>query len=342
MNRISAISRPRFLPNNFTMALIGTLVLASLLPCRGAALEMADYLTNVAIAVLFFLHGAKLSRQAVIAGASHWRLHALVLLTTFVLFPLLGFALKPLLSPLVTPTLYAGILFLCTLPSTVQSSIAFTSIAKGNVPAAVCSASASSVIGIFFTPVAVSLVLSNHIGLDRAWVTIGEILLQLLVPFACGQLVRPWIGGWLERNAGIVSVVDQGSILLIIYTAFSAAVGEGLWHEVPPSALAGLFVADAALLAAALITTALVSKWLGFERADRVTIVFCGSKKSLSQGITMAKVIFASHALGAAILPLMLFHQIQLMVCAALAQRWSRRAELYIPILNRRETLLPR
>jgi solute carrier family 10 (sodium/bile acid cotransporter), member 7 len=342
MNRISAISRPRFLPNNFTMALIGTLVLASLLPCRGAALGMADYLTNVAIAVLFFLHGAKLSRQAVIAGASHWRLHALVLLTTFVLFPLLGFALKPLLSPLVTPTLYAGILFLCTLPSTVQSSIAFTSIAKGNVPAAVCSASASSVIGIFFTPVAVSLVLSNHIGLDRAWVTIGEILLQLLVLFACGQLVRPWIGGWLERNAGIVGMVDQGSILLIIYTAFSAAVGEGLWHEVPPSALAGLFVADAALLAAALITTALVSKWLGFERADRVTIVFCGSKKSLSQGITMAKVIFASHALGAAILPLMLFHQIQLMVCAALAQRWSRRAELSIPILNRRETLLPR
>jgi sodium/bile acid cotransporter 7 len=286
-----------------------------------------DHLTNVAIAVLFFLHGAKLSRQAVIAGASHWRLHALVLLTTFVLFPLFGLALKPLLSPLVTPALYAGILFLCTLPSTVQSSIAFTSIAKGNVPAAVCSASASSIIGIFVTPVVASLVLSSHVGSGSTWRTVGAVALQLFVPFVCGQVLRPVIGGWLERNESIVSVVDQGSILLIVYSAFSEAVGEGLWHPVPASALAGLLVADGVLLAVALITTGIVSKWLGFERADRVTIVFCGSKKSLSFGITMAKVIFASHTVGAAVLPLMLFHQIQLMVCAALAQSWGRRPE---------------
>jgi solute carrier family 10 (sodium/bile acid cotransporter), member 7 len=297
------MSRPKFLPDNFTLALIGTLVLASLLPCRGAALEAVDHLTNVAIAVLFFLHGAKLSRQAVIAGASHWRLHALVLLTTFVLFPLFGLAFKPLLSPLVTPTLYTGILFLCTLPSTVQSSIAFTAIAKGNVPAAVCSASASSIIGIFVTPVVVSLVLSSHVGSGSAWRTIGAIALQLFVPFVGGQFLRPVIGGWLERNESIVGVVDQGSILLIVYSAFSEAVGEGLWRQVPPSALAGLLVADSVLLGAALITTGLVSKWLGFERADRVTIVFCGSKKSLSQGITIAKVIFASHAVGATVLP---------------------------------------
>jgi sodium/bile acid cotransporter 7 len=321
------MSRPKFLPDNFTLALIGTLVLASLLPCRGAAAAAVDHLTNVAIALLFFLHGAKLSRQAVIAAAGHWRLHALVLLTTFVLFPLFGLAFKTLLSPLVTPTLYAGILFLCTLPSTVQSSIAFTAMAKGNVPAAICSASASSIIGIFVTPVVVSLVLSSHVRSGSAWLTIGEIVLQLFVPFFCGQLLRPLIGGWIERNESIVSVVDQGSILLIVYSAFSEAVGEGLWRQVPPSALAGLLVADGVLLAAALITTGLVSRWLGFERADRVTIVFCGSKKSLSQGITIAKVIFASHSVGAAVLPLMLFHQIQLMVCAALAQRWGRHAE---------------
>lgn len=326
MNKIFAI-RLRFLPDNFTLALIGTLVLATLLPCRGAALEVVDYLTNVAIAALFFLHGAKLSRQAVIAGASRWRLHTVVLFTTFVLFPLLGLALKPLLSPLVTPKLYAGILFLCTLPSTVQSSIAFTAVAKGNVPAAICSASASSIIGIFFTPVVVSVILSSHVGSGSAWIMIGEILLQLLVPFGCGQFLQPRISGWLERNENIVGLVDRGSILLIVYSAFSAAVGKGLWHEVPPSALAGLLIADSALLAAALITTGLISKWLGFERADRVTIIFCGSKKSLSQGITMAKIIFASHTVGAAVLPLMLFHQIQLMVCAALAQRWGRLAE---------------
>ena len=178
------MSRIKFLPDNFTLALIGTLVLASLLPCTGAAAATVDHLTNVAIALLFFLHGAKLSRGAVIAAAGHWRLHVLVLLTTFVLFPLFGLAFKPLLSPLVTPTLYAGILFLCTLPSTVQSSIAFTAIAKGNVPAAVCSASASSIIGIFVSPVLAGLVLSSHVGTDSSLRTIGEIVLQLFVPFS--------------------------------------------------------------------------------------------------------------------------------------------------------------
>jgi hypothetical protein len=216
------MSRPKFLPDNFILALIGTLVLASVLPCRGAAAVAADHLTNVAIALLFFLHGAKLSRQAVIAGTSHWRLHALVLLTTFVLFPLFGLAFKPLLLRLVTPALYAGILFLCTLPSTVQFSIAFTAIAKGNVPAAVCSASASSIIGIFVTPVVVSLVLSSHLRSGSAWRTIGEIVLQLFVPFVCGQLMQPLIGRWIGRNESIVSAVDQGSILLIVYSAFSA------------------------------------------------------------------------------------------------------------------------
>ena len=321
------MSRLKFLPDNFTLALIGTLAMASLLPCRGAAAVIVDYLTNIAIALLFFLHGAKLSRQAVIAAAGNWRLQILVLLTTFVLFPLFGLALKPLLSPLVTPTLFAGILFLCTLPSTVQSSIAFTAIAKGNVPAAICSASASSIVGIFITPLAASLVLSSHIASGSAWRTVGEIVLQLFVPFVCGQLLQAVIGGWIERHESVAGGVDRGSILLIVYSAFSEAVVEGLWHQVSPSALAGLFVADGILLAAALITTALLSKWLGFERADRVTIVFCGSKKSLTQGVTMAKVMFASRAVGAAILPLMLFHQIQLMVCAALAQRWGRRAE---------------
>jgi solute carrier family 10 (sodium/bile acid cotransporter), member 7 len=316
--------RLKFLPDNFTLALIGTLVLASLFPCRGAAAVIVDHLTNVAIALLFFLHGAKLSREAVIAAAGHWRLHVLVLLTTFVLFPVFGLAFKPLLSPLVTPALYAGILFLCTLPSTVQSSIAFTAIAKGNVPAAICSASASSIIGIFITPLVVSLVLSSHVGSGSIGRTVAEIVLQLFLPFVGGQLLQPVIGGWIERHESIVGGVDRGSILLIVYSAFSEAVVEGLWHQVRPSALAGLLVADGILLAAALITTALLGKWLGFERADQVTIIFCGSKKSLSQGVTMAKMIFASRAVGAAILPLMLFHQIQLMVCAALAQRWGR------------------
>lgn len=339
---MTSMSRPKYLPENFTLALIATVVAASVLPCRGSAALAVDHLTVLAIALLFFLHGAKLSREAVIAAARHWRLHALVLLTTFGLFPLFGMALRPILSPLVTPALYAGILFLCTLPSTVQSSIAFTAIAKGNVPAAICSASASSIIGIFVTPLVVGLLLSNHAAAASGWYAVGEITLQLFVPFVCGQLLQPLIGGWIGRHEGMVGAVDQGSILLIVYSAFSAAVSEGLWHQVPPSALAGLLVADGVLLAVALITTGLVSKWLGFERPDRVAIIFCGSKKSLSQGVTMAKVIFASHAVGAVILPLMVFHQIQLMVCAALAQRWGRRAEFPTPGSAGAKSLLAR
>lgn len=319
--------RPSFLvPDNFTLALIGTVVLASILPCRGETAVAINWLTNIAVGLLFFLHGAKLSREAVVAGATHWRLHALVLVSTFVMFPLLGLAMKPLAAPLVTPELYMGILFLCTLPSTVQSSIAFTSIARGNVPAAVCSASASSLIGIFVTPALVSLIVTNHAGSSGSgWHTVGAIVMQLLVPFIAGQLSRPLIGPWLERNRRVLRFVDQGSILLVVYTAFSEAVNEGLWRHLSLGALGGLFVVDALLLAAALALTSLASKRLGFNREDRITIIFCGSKKSLASGIPMAKVIFASQAVGAVVLPLMLFHQIQLMVCAALAQRWAAR-----------------
>ncbi|MFM0732583.1 bile acid:sodium symporter [Paraburkholderia sediminicola] len=321
------MARPKLLPDNFTLCLVSTVILASLLPVHGQAAVGFNWVTNIAVGLLFFLHGAKLSREAIVAGATHWRLHLVVLLSTFALFPLLGLALKPLLSPLVTPALYAGVLFLCTLPSTVQSSIAFTSIAKGNVPAAVCSASASSLLGIFITPALVSLVVTNQAASGGAspWHTVGNIVLQLLVPFVAGQLLRPLIGKWIERNRGVLKFVDQGSILLVVYGAFSEAVNEGLWHQIPLSALGGLLLICVVLLALALAVTIFVSKRLGFSRADQITIIFCGSKKSLAAGVPMAKVIFASHAVGAVVLPLMLFHQIQLMVCAALAQRWGAR-----------------
>jgi sodium/bile acid cotransporter 7 len=317
---------PFVIPDNFTLSLIGTVALASVLPCRGEIAVAVNVVTNVAVALLFFLHGAKLSREAVIAGATHWQLHLLVLASTFVLFPLLGLALKPLMAGFVTPTLYMGVLFLCTLPSTVQSSIAFTSIAKGNVPAAVCAASASSLIGIFVTPALVSLVLTHQTSASRsAWHTVGDIVLQLLVPFVAGQLLRPVIGRWLDRNRRVLRFVDQGSILLVVYMAFSEAVIEGLWHHLSAGTLAALLLVNGALLGAALVITAWTGKALRFDRADRITLIFCGSKKSLASGIPMAKVIFSAQAVGAIVLPLMLFHQMQLMVCAALAQRWGHR-----------------
>ncbi|GGA47917.1 hypothetical protein GCM10010981_41380 [Dyella nitratireducens] len=286
-----------------------------------------DWLTNLAIALLFFLHGAKLSREAVVAGVTNWRLHLTVLASTFVLFPVLGLLLKPLLLPLVTPALYVGILFLCTLPSTVQSSIAFTSIARGNVPAAVCSASASSLIGIVVTPLLTGLVVQAHGQSGMSWHSVGDIVLQLFVPFVAGQIAQRWIGGWVQRHRPLIGFVDQGSILLVVYTAFSAAVLQGLWKQLPLPVLGGLLIVNAVLLATALLTTRYGSRALGFDREDEITIVFCGSKKSLASGVPMANVLFPAHMLGMIVLPIMLFHQMQLMTCAVLARRYAQRKE---------------
>ena len=273
------------------------------------------------------MHGAKLPREAILGGITHWRLHLLVFASTFVLFPLLGWVLQPVLLPLVTPALYTGVLYLCVLPATVQSAIAFVSLARGNIPAAICSASASTLLGVFITPVLVNLVVlpGGHAG--SSFGSIGRILLQLMLPFIAGHLLRPWLGDWAKKHAASLKFVDQGSILLVVYTAFSAAVIEGLWKQVPVSALAGLLVVCAVLLGLGLGSTTWLARRLGFGKPDEITIVFCGSKKSLASGIPMAHVLFASHAVGAIVLPLMLFHQMQLMVCAVLARRYARREQ---------------
>ncbi|MES2489444.1 MAG: bile acid:sodium symporter family protein [Pseudomonadota bacterium] len=321
------MQRPRFLPDNFTLALLVVIALASVLPCRGETAQVFDHVTNVGVALLFFLHGAKLSREAVIAGLTHWRLHLVVLLCTFALFPLLGLVLKPALLVVITPDLYLGVLFLCTLPSTVQSSIAFTSMARGNVPAAVCSASASNMAGIFLTPMLVGLMVMPHTGAAISFDSFAKIVLQLLLPFVLGQVSRRWIGAWVGRHAQLLRPVDQGSILLVVYTAFSQAVVEGIWQQVPLSALIYLLLISSGLLALILGLTTLLSRRLGFSKEDEITIVFCGSKKSLASGVPIAKVLFTSQTIGMMVLPLMLFHQIQLMVCAVLAQRYAARPQ---------------
>jgi sodium/bile acid cotransporter 7 len=321
------MTRPRYLPDNFTLALLCTVCLASFLPVQGPAAQGFEWLTTAAIALLFFLHGAKLSRSAVVAGMSHWRLHLLVFACTFVLFPIFGLLLKPVFSVVLTPDLAVGMLFLCTLPATVQSAIAFTAMARGNVAAAVCSASASSLLGVFITPLLVGwLVVSGGVSGTGNLDAVGHIMLQLMLPFVLGQLLQPWIGEFVRRHASGLKLVDQGSILLVVYTAFSAAVIEGLWKQVPLPMLLSLAVSCCLLLALSLATTTWASRAFGFSKEDEVAIVFCGSKKSLASGVPMAKVLFAAHTVGVMLLPIMLFHQIQLMVCAVLAQRYAKRS----------------
>jgi sodium/bile acid cotransporter 7 len=314
-------SLANFRPDNFTLAIVAAVVVASIFPAVGAAATAVHFLTIFAIALLFFLHGARLSREAALAGALHWRLHLIVLAATFVLFPLLGLALRHALGGVLPDSLLVGLLFLCLLPSTVQSSIAFTSIAHGNVAAAVCSASLSNFIGIFLTPALVALLmnLKGGVSLDA----VGAIILQLLLPFLAGHFLRPWIGAFVARHRAALGFVDRGSILLVVYLAFSEAVANGLWHVLGAGDLVKLLVVCAVLLAVVLLATVFVARRLGFNRADEIVIVFCGSKKSLASGVPMAGVLFPLAQVGMIVLPLMLFHQIQLMVCAALARRYA-------------------
>lgn len=327
------MTRPRFLPDNFTLMLITVVIIASFLPATGQVAVGFGWLTNIAIALLFFLHGAKLSRESIIAGAGHWRLHLLVFGLTFVLFPLLGLALKPVLSPLIGKDLYMGILYLCALPATVQSAIAFTSLARGNIPAAICSAAASSLFGIFLTPLLVTLLLDVHGEGGSTLDAIIKISVQLLLPFIAGQIMRRWIGTWVARNKNWLKFVDQGSILLVVYGAFSEAVNEGIWQKTPIWDLAGLVGVCCLLLTLVLVAATLLSKLFGFNQEDRITILFCGSKKSLATGVPMAQVLFAGSTIGLLILPLMLFHQIQLMVCAVVAQRYAKRTEPVVELM---------
>lgn len=306
----------------YIIALFGMVVLASFAPVRGDLAAAVGWVVKIAIALLFFLHGAKLSREAVVAGVTHWRLHLTILAFTFVLFPIIGLAISKV--GVLTPTMAAGMVFLACLPSTVQSSIAFTSIGRGNVAAAVCAASASNLFGIFLTPVLVGLLMNAH-GDVGGWESIQSIVVQLLLPFVAGQLARPLVGGWIERQKTLVGRVDRGSILLVVYSAFSAAVVAGLWTTVSPLELLLLLAVCGVLLTIVMLATVFGSRALGFSKADEIAIVFCGSKKSLATGVPMAGILFPGATAGVLVLPLMIFHQIQLMACSVLAQRYGAR-----------------
>jgi sodium/bile acid cotransporter 7 len=305
----------------YIAAIVGMVCLASLLPVHGTGAVVGGHVTTAAIALLFFLHGARLAPKAALAGARHWRLHVVVLASTFLVFPVLVLSARMIFPGLLTAPLWTGLILLSVLPSTVQSSIAFTSIARGNVPAALCAATASNLLGMLLTPLLAGLLLSAQGGFSIKGA--GDIIVQLLLPFAAGQLARPLIGEWANRHKKLLGLVDRGSILLVVYTAFSEGVTQGIWHQLGFADLGRLLAVDAALLAAVLAITTFGSRLLGFSRADEVTIVFCGSKKSLASGLPMATVLLAGQSVGLIVLPLMLFHQIQLMVCAWLAKRYA-------------------
>ena len=309
--------------DRFLLAIVAAAVIASLLPAQGVMVDVVAWATRVAVAVLFFVYGVRLKPAEAVAGLKHWRLHLTILALTYLLFPLIGWGLQVLSPWLLSPALYAGVLYLTLLPSTVQSSINFTSIAKGNVAGAIVSASASNLLGVFITPLLCWAVMttSGSIAFDPS--TILDIVGQLLVPFVLGQLSRRWTAAWVAAHPKL-KLFDQGVVVLVVYSAFSAGMREHMWQQVSIADLLVLLVVCLVVLAVMLWFSWWLAKRLGFNREDVIAIQFCGSKKSLATGLPMANVLFAGSPVGLLVLPLMIFHQAQLMACGSLASRYAK------------------
>ena len=312
--------------DGFVAALGGVVLAATLLPCQGGSALAFGLMGKLAIASLFFLQGARLSRTAILNGITHWRLHLMIAATTFLVFPSLGIATQTAMPEALPPLLWSGLMFACALPSTVQSSIALTSIARGNVAGAVCAATASNVCGILLTPILFGALASLRGGGGFNLAGLSGIVLQLLMPFIAGHLSRPRIGHWAEQNRSVLAITDRVSILLVVYTAFSGAVVHGIWTRLPVSVLESLGLTVALLLAATLSIAIMASRAIGLSASDEAAVVFCGSQKSLISAVPIASALFSGSTVGMLLLPIMLYYPMQLVIGAGLA-RWYGKAD---------------
>lgn len=315
-------------PDGFMIAMLLVLGLAWLFPepgARGGWLH-PEILTKAGVALIFFLHGAALPLSALKAGTLRWPLHGVIQATTFIVFPLLGLLILALAGPTLSIDLRLGVFYLCALPSTVSSSIAFTAAARGNVPAAVFNATLSGLLGVFVTPLWIGLLLTtagHALPLGRV---IGDLALWLLLPLALGQAARPFIGAFITAHRRRIGLIDRATILLLVYTSFADSFQQGVWSGHGIGLLVSLSLGAVLLFAGIAALVSRVCSALGFSTEDRITAILCGSKKTLASGVPMASLIFGTHpGLGVILLPIMLYHQWQLVLCAWLVDRWSRR-----------------
>ncbi len=313
-------------PDRFILWLLAAVLVAGLAPVAGTAAIWIDRLTLAAIFSLFFLHGVRLPREALLSGVTDCRLHLAILAITYAAFPAVGLALSFAFPGLLAPGLWMGILFLCALPSTVQSSIAFTSMARGNVAGAVAAAAFSNLVGVFLTPLLVALMLGAQ-GASISFSGIGKIFLLLFLPFLLGHALRPLLFPLVANRPALTTTVDKGTILLAVYGAFSAATVEGIWKRVPPADLMALTGLCILILMAALGAAWAAGRVGRFTPESRAAILFCGSVKSLASGVPMARLLFPGAAAGLVLVPIMIFHTAQLIVCAWIAAHMARRAD---------------
>lgn len=286
-----------------------------------------EVLTKGAVSLVFLLHGLRLPFAGLQAGALNWRLHAIIQGTTFLVFPLLGMFLFVVLEGTMAPELRAGVFYLCVVPSTVSSSISLTAVARGNVGGAVFNATLSNLAGVLLTPLWIALFLTTT-GATRP---LGPVVLDLarwlLLPLAIGQGLRPVLSEWAVRRRGPLGGVDRAAVLLLVYTSFCDSFAGGIWSRQGVPALVAVIALSVGLIAFMTWFTRAAARRAGLGRDDQMAAVFCGSQKTIAAGVPMAKVIFGAHpALGVILLPLMVYHGLQLLAGGWLAQRWSRSA----------------
>jgi sodium/bile acid cotransporter 7 len=287
-----------------------------------------EIVTKAGVALIFFLHGLTLSFAALRAGVLNWRLHVFVQVCTYLLFPVLGFALNALIGSRVSPELALGLFFLCALPSTVSSSVAMTAVARGNVAGAVFNATLSSLAGIVLTPLWVAWVMRTAGTAPDIGPVMLDLLKWLVLPLVVGQCLRPWLGARAQAHKAKIGLVDRATILLLVYTSFCDSFQQGVWTGHGVGQVILMSVVCTVLFAVVMGVTAFASRAFGFSRADQIAAIFCGSKKTLASGVPMAKLIFGAHpGIGLILLPIMIYHPLQLLVCGVLAQRWAQRAD---------------
>ncbi|MDO8147708.1 bile acid:sodium symporter family protein [Isoptericola sp. b515] len=324
MTRRSSLWRGvRLWVDPFVVAIVLALLIGVVVPVPDGARGVLDVVTDVAIALLFLLYGARLPTREIWRSLTDWRLQGPLLVATFVVFPLVGLGVSAAVGPVVGQGIAVGLLCVSLLPSTVNSAVAFTSVARGDVAGAICGATVSNVVGMVATPLLVLGLMSGAVAGDGAVGADGlqTVLLQLLAPLVLGQLLQPWVGGLVRRHKAVTTAVDRGTILLIVFTAISGATAEGIWADMTVGVVLVLVGSAGVLLAVMLALTWWGGRALGLPRDQRVTLLLVGGMKSLATGLPMASALLPAATLAVVVVPLVVFHQLQLVVCSVLARR---------------------
>lgn len=310
--------------NGFIAALLFAILTAWFLP-QGPDVLPLKTITDIGIGFIFFFYGLKLSPAEFKAGFYNYKIHILIQLTTFIAFPLLVLTFAPFFEGGTTSSLWLALFFLGALPSTVSSSIVMVSLAKGNLPAAIFNASLSGLIGILATPLWMSLFMASSTQLELGTV-VQKLVIQIILPLLIGLFLQKFFGELARKNSKKISFFDKSVIVLIVYSSFSSAFSSELFTTVGLLDLLKLMVIVTALFLIVYFGLQMVSKWLDLSIEDEITAKFCGTKKSLVHGSVMVKVIFGNGAASALyLLPIMLYHILQLLVVAVFAERYRKR-----------------